>query len=731
MRDILLYLNGRRADLPPNLKGLFRLNKEGSLGDLAVRLGEYSLPISLPATRGNLRIFGVNANHVLAIDKFRTVDYPFELRCDGEVLLGTFRLTAISAAAYTGTLLVAGYSWAQLLVDKKLTDLQFDAISYNGTQLETILGQSCDATDVQFPLCSFGNFFHPPAEETQPDGSKKEVSLPAQALFSWPMAVDDYAPGVYYPNVLRQIFKDIGWNLTGRVLDEARWRETVLTSAGADLSKAWPWGALLPASGASTGGGQYSYVDAGPGNGYENTIIGLDENAPAGNILGYDMGGEVMFLPVPVRVQTGGTRALDGENSVYLAQQAGTHTFAYSVGIQNGHQTIRVDVPVAGAFHTAFAPVLLGLLVRRGGGGFDGSPVNGSPIDPQVLPAYNALTFDNRGEVVPGTKVGTASVYLEVGDVVQLCLITRRRLTDLPTQATFLTRAEFVINFSASSFACTAFDGPTMLQPANFLPPLLQRDVVRDFLLRTDTVPVADANRRTVRLLTRDELSATAGEVLDLTGLLDPEAMEYLPAAGATVGAVVFSAAENPDEPLPVAADVVRVVTGPGVNEQAVGSLFAPVAFRSYQTPQPGNYGQRIDLPTFATEDALAQNLDETDWDASSQAPRLVRYTGPDATLTVPFQQRRVPLAGAAWDGPLRWAGPTGAVATYYARTVQRLTRGHVGKVPASLTPALYRALSIGRQVTISGALYTLEKISSYDLADDAATAPLELLRDL
>jgi hypothetical protein len=732
MRDILLYLNGRRADLPPVFKSLFRLTQSrAALADLTARKGEYSWGISLPATRNNMRIFGVNATHVLGIDKFRTVDYAYELRCAGEIFLGTFRLSAISATAYSGQLQGAGFSWAQQLADKKLTELQFDAISYNGSQLETILAQNCDATDVQFPLCSFGNFFHPPGEETQADGRKKEVSLPGQALLSWPMAVDDYAPGVYYRNVLRQIFKDIGWTLTGKVLDEAQWRETVLTSAGADLSQAWPWGALLPASGTSTGGSQYSYVDAGPGSGYEGTVVGIDDNAPLGNIAGYDLGGEVMFLAVPVVAQSGGTRALNGAQAHYAAPVAGTYTFGYTVGIQSGHQFIRTDVAVVSAMHDAFAPVLLGLLVRRGGSGFDGSPVNGSPINPLVLPAYHVLAFDGAGEVVPGTKTGTASVYLEVGDVAQLCLITRRRLTDLPTQATFLTRAEFVINFSACSFACTAFDGPMMLQPAYFLPQLSQRDVVKDFLLKTDTVPVADANRRTVRLLTRDELSAAAGEVLDLTAVLDPDAMEYTPAAGAGVGAVVFAAAENPDEPLPVAADVVRVVTGPGASEQAVSGLFAAVAFRTYTVAQNIFSNARIDLPTFATADALAQNLDETEWDASGQAPRLVRYTGAHATLTVPFQTRQVPWAGAAWDGGLCWAGATGAVATYYARTVQRLTRGHIGKVPANLSPALYQSLTPGRQVLVQGAPYTVEAVTNYDLADEANQTTIELLRDL
>lgn len=737
MRAIFLSILGLPVDLPTVTKGLIRLTQARSaLAELSGRNGEYSWAMTLPATRDNARIFGVSALHSLGLDKFRTVDFPFELRCDGEIFTGIFRLTSMRNG-YTGNLIGSAYSWANEIGDKKLTDLKLGKVTYNGAQLESFFELDCDSSDIQFPLLSFGNFYAPPRLIQQPDGSEEEQSLPAQALIDYPLSVDDYAPSVYYRNVLRQIFADIGWSLTGRVLDESRWRETLIAPAGADLAQAWPWGALLPAEATATGATCYSYLAAGPGDGYENNAVGFAEDAPCGNIDGLDLGGEVFYLPVGVpQIISGGTRAMDGATATYIGPVDGVYGFAYSAELQNGHQTYRYPWATGSTAQlNRFLDVKLALLIRRGGESFTGEPLNGQPVDTLVVPHFAQLSgaFDASGNVIPQTLTGAASgVFLQAGDSVQLCVIARRRLVNLGNGRVLMERAEFVVNFGAVRFACTSFDGPTQLSPAAFLPPLSQRDVIRDFMLRTDTVALADANRRTVSLLTRDELAAAAGERLDLTQLIDPQLIEYTPAAGASVGAVVFGSAKNPDEPLPTGlADEVRITLGPGTTEQRIDSLFAPVAMRSYVIPQPGVGPARAALPTMSTADTLAQPLAEVSIDIGSQAPRLLRFVGVDATVSVPFQTRRVGLARAEWAGALRFDGPTGAVESYYLRTVARLRRGHVGKVPLSITPALYRQLTPGRGVTIAGAEYSVETVSGFDIADESADTTLELIREL
>lgn len=742
MRALSLAIYGLLADLPSVTKGLIRLTQaRAALAELSSRFGEFSWPITLPATRDNARIFGVGALHSLGLDKFRAVDYPFELRCEGEIFSGLFRLTSMRGG-YTGNLIGAGSSWASEIGDKKLTELKLAPIRYDGSQLEAILAKNCDETDIQFPLLSFGNFFAPPQLATQRDGSQKEESLPAQALIDHPLSVDDYAPSVYLRNVLRQMFTDIGWSLTGRVLDEPHWRETVITPAGATLASAWPYGALLPARAEGSNTEAFSYFATGNGNAYTNSALGFDEDAPCGNIDGFDMGGECFFLPVPCPVTvSGGTRALDGSTATFIAPLAGVYGFAHSTELLSGHQNIFVPPLrfVTANERARFADVKLALLIRRGGESYDASPLNGAPVDPLTVPQFNALgpCFTQggaqTGNIIPQTLTGSANgVYLETGDSVQLLIIGRRRLIDLPTDRLDIERREFVLRFGAVRFECTSFDGAQLLSPAAFLPPLAQRDVLRDFLLRTDSVAVADASRRVVSLLTREELSVTAGKPIDLTGLIDGEAVEYAPAAGAGVAAVVFSSAVNSAEPLLSGlSDAVRIVVGPGSTEQRIDSLFAPVAQRSYLIQQSASSSERASLPTMATADALAQPLAEVVQDTASQGARLLRFAGLDNVLTVPFQQRRVPLARAEWSGALRFDTETGAVATYYGRTVERLIRGHVAKAAACITPAQYRQLTPGRAVLIQGARYSVEVVSQFDIADEGSSTTIELIREV
>lgn len=730
MRAIHLTIAGLPVDLPAATKGLVRLTQaRAALAELSSRFGEFSWPITLPDTRNNARIFGVGALHPLGLDKFRTLDYSFELRCEGEIFTGNFRLTSLRSG-YTGNLIGAGAAWSSEIGDKMLTDLKLAPVDYDGTQLEAILAKDCDASDIQFPLLSFGNFFAPPTSVTKNDGTKEDQSLPAQALIDYPLSVDDYLPSVYFRNVLRQMFKDIGWTLTGRVLDEARWRETVIAPAGATVAEAWPWPALLPSAG--TGGAQtvYCYVGGyynGQGNSYANNAAGFDEAE------------DIIFLPLAVpSITQQATRALDGGSGAYTAPVEGVYRFNWAATLAAYDQKISDQGGSNGAGVPLMVPICVGLIAQRGGetfAGADGGLLTRGAFDADQQRVYAPARVD---ELRPGQYNGvTGDVYLAAGDTLRLCLFTRRSWRPELGSEDGIWRERFSVLFSSVAFACTYYAdlagvSARQLKPALFLPKLSQRDVLRDFIARTDAVAVADANRRTVTLLTRDELSLAAGTPIDLTGLIDPALIEYTPAAGVGVGAVVFASAANTGEPLPAGLlDTVRIVVGPGTGEQRVDSLFAPVALRSYAVRRPFGGTLRADIPTLSSAEGLAQPLAEVAWDVSSQAPRLLHFLGPDAAVTIPFQGRRVPLARAEWAGPLRFDTVSGAVASYYGRTVERLTRGHVAKAPANLTPALYRQLTPGRAVRIQAAEYHVETLSQFDIADEANTTTIELIREL
>jgi hypothetical protein len=733
MRPLDLKLNGQTADLPASVKGLVKLMQaRAALADVAARVGEYSFPLTLPATRRNQQIFGVDKLHPQGLGKFGPyVDYAYELWVGGQLFAGTFRLTSLKNG-YTGTLIGDGLSWALLLGESKLTDLVFPAVDYDGSQLPAILATDCESTDLQFPLVAYGNFFAPPTTRTRADGTTEEVPTSPSATLSYPLAVDDYPPGVYYGNVLRQIFRSIGWELRSRELDSEFWRAVVLTSAGADVNAAWPWGTLLRArqAGSFT---CYSYYEAGPLEPYANSWGSFWE----------EQNGEVMFLPLACPLDKSPTRALDAGRAAYTAPRNGVYRFEWAAKLSGGHQSWRRGLGYQ-LMEPYFQPVGLGLVVRRGGqdytdadGGLCTKFFPGGPGLPDYVAGQDRVLTPRRldtggeGLAIGTTFTGSVQVYLEAGDTVQLATFARRKLLT-GAGNNILTRSEFVAEFTEVALACVYYEddngvSKTRVQPADFLPPLSCKEVVRDLLARTDSFLVADPAQRVATIYGRRELSQAAGPPLDLSGLCDPRSVEYQPSAGAGVGSYVFTPAALSNDPLvPETADIVTARIGPGDTTKTVSSLFAVAGFRTYYAPAGA-----LLLPCLSTADVLKQNCSEVSWDVGAQPPRLLRYLGTDPARTIPFMQGTAPLARSAWDGVLAWDGVAGAVGRYYAGTLRRAGRGHLSRVQVPLSPALYQQLAAGRRVSLHGGEYTVAAVSAWDAADEGALAQIDLDREV
>ena len=307
----------------------------------------------------------------------------------------------------------------------------------------------------------------------------------------------------------------------------------------------------------------------------------------------------------------------------------------------------------------------------------------------------------------------------------------RRRTTD-DNGAHIATRVEFVLEWSGVHLASIGYTDDNgvskeLLQPADFLPPLSCTSVVRDFLTRTDSFIVADTGQRVATLYGRPELSQAGGAPLDLSDLCDSRAVEYQPAAGAGVGSYTFAPVQLSDDPLvSESADVVTARVGSGTATKAVSSIFAVAGFRTYYSRSGP-----LRLPCLSTAEILKQNCSEAAWDFAAQAPRLLRYTGPDATQPVPFMLGTVPLGRSEWDGPLAWDGIGGAVARYYTSTIRRAVNGHLARVQVPLRPDQYQALTPGRRVHLHGAPYTVEISQNFDPSDEAALTQLDLSREV
>jgi len=730
MRPIYVEIEEQPVDLPSTLRGLVKLTQAANaLSDLDTRVGEFSWPVTFPLTRKNRQIFE-QKQHAQGLDKFRSTDYRYFMRVGGEQFAGTFRLLSIKNG-FTGNLIGEGFGWALDLKEKKLNELRFAEVSYDGTQLEAILQKDNLASDIQFPLIAYGNFFAPPSSKTNKEGEVEEVDTPPAAVISYPLSVDDYYYSVYYVNTLKQIFKEIGWSAQGKVLSDPELRRWLILPAGADEAKVWPWGAMLPAAANSvTRQLHESYYETGPGGGFTNTAVAFDETNDV-----------VYFLPATtITSKPGGTRALTPNLCEYIAPVAGVYSFSWAAAISAASQFVDVENTSSVPYWGGFAPVLVGLVVFRGGEGYTdadgGICVNGKgQFDEEQTRVLSYRRLDNPGSfsLKTGAFEGSAlNVYLEAADTVRLLLFTRRRYSQTGDGINRYVRKEFHVTTSSVGFACTSFDGPTMLQPALALPPLTQKDFVRDFMVRTNTVPLPDPVRKTVTFVSRREQRRSAGVAIDLSDLVEQDSVEFTPVFGTGVGKLIFNAAETEDPVLGKGADKinkdsdrVELRLNEGTQEKTITGLYAPVGFRQYRLG-----AAQVGLPCVTDVDQLTQNLNEVDWDFSGYAPRLVRYLGLNAEGSqINVLDRKVIYGACDQGGGVLFAGLDGVVARYYQETINQARRGHLAKCSACLTPALYQQLQPGKTVYVAGAEYEVSAVKEFDPVDEGAQAGVELVR--
>lgn len=724
-----LEINDQPVDLPATTKGLIRLNKAAAtLTNLEVRKGEFSWGLTLPLTRQNSRVFGLKL-HPQTLDRF-SGSYRFRLRAGGQEWQGTFKLTELNNG-YRGQLITDASGWATELGDKKLTELKtLRAIPYDGSQLEAIMGQNCDETDIQFPLVAYGNFFMPPEVVTNEDGEKEEIPASASREIGYPLAVDDMAPSVYYIRVLEAILREAGYYMSGAIFNDPEVRKWVITASGSS-GDFWPWGALLPAYRVNDGSEeQFSYFAAGPDNGYTNTAEAVDE----ANEVFYFMPRTPVVPLVNGQPKPGGTRAMNLEKPEFIAPVAGSYSFRYFVTVSAASQLVQ---STSFSYFPGIAPVALALMVFRQGEGYEGADdglctgLTGNFTGPRPH-MLSVLRLDTPGSYILQTGSFTANVpnvYLEAGDTVRLLVFTRRQRPGADGFPTY-TRREFRFTTSVVEFACTAFDGPTLLNPADVLPAgMPQKELLKDFLLRTNTVPLLDQERRTVHFLSRSEFTSVQGEPIDLDDIADPRTAAYSPVL-ADVGRTLFQPAAVEDDVAAVpGTDVVAFdlpSKGPGSSDKVIAGSFAATETRLFTSG-----GNSFELPAVMSKEEAETSRSEASQTTSGKTPRILVYDAPDPNgPQIPFSTRFIrPGRGRYVGTGMAWAGIGGAVARYYREFLQQSLRGDICKISCALTPSLYGDLRPGREVYLGGALYRVEAINSFDPSAGMVQTEVELIR--
>ena len=222
--DFRLYINGSICDtdgVPIRLNKVVR-----DVQNINRRGGTFSFTINLPISRANRAIFD-QAQGLQVTGKFASREtYDALLQGpNGELLLdGTFRLSDITDT-FNGVLYSSNIFFAQLIGDKTLRDIKsFDIAPFdpfNATNgIEWYLDRDIDQVDIQFPLVAYGNFFDGGAADNYRSNEITQI------------AVDDWLPSVYYLTVVKKIFADIGFTVSGEVFDDPEIKKWVMPFTG-------------------------------------------------------------------------------------------------------------------------------------------------------------------------------------------------------------------------------------------------------------------------------------------------------------------------------------------------------------------------------------------------------------------------------------------------------------------------------------------------------------------
>ena len=197
------------------------------------RLGSRSYTVTFPATNVNNRIFG-NGNHTQTVNKFGT--YSCKVY-EGSILLisGVFKLTAIQRDIYEGYIVSDNVGFKDLITNKSIQDLNLGSFRFVGhkrdDEINGITLQNTWQTDFEywdkmwFPLISYGNFYKSGAFDRYAKIDK--------------LSFEDFTPNFSYTGVLRAIFEEAGYTVSGELVDNEELNDLMFTFQGSKVP--WNW----------------------------------------------------------------------------------------------------------------------------------------------------------------------------------------------------------------------------------------------------------------------------------------------------------------------------------------------------------------------------------------------------------------------------------------------------------------------------------------------------------
>lgn len=235
-----LLINGVEVDLPNDAEIIvdyFRASEQEAI----IIAGQVTIPISLPATEKNNRLF--YANDVQVFGAFNRQDCDAEIIAEGiQIFVGRFALEQATKDNYTGRLYGEEAAWFSRIEGKTLKELQSlgeadyrGATNYDGSDQTFTFNWYNDrqhivhGIPINFPQVAFGNYFDYSGNWVQGDPLNRVYKL----------RFTEVPPSFYIVPILKAIFRDANLNIAGEILQLVG---NVMQSYSSDSEFQWNWG---------------------------------------------------------------------------------------------------------------------------------------------------------------------------------------------------------------------------------------------------------------------------------------------------------------------------------------------------------------------------------------------------------------------------------------------------------------------------------------------------------
>lgn len=779
-----LRINGQQATYRIATDFPISINRNAeSTEDITERGGDSTWSFKLPIDANNLRIFG-NFADPQTIDKFYTSqEFRADLITDGITVINNGRLRVMEVGDDFIKVFIVGSNidFASVLKERTLRDLSDTAlppITFLGTQTQIDINAEIDPTadpylhstfyDCAFPAVNYnppflanrwnvGNFYtkhkYLPSDGSGFNADGVVTLTDGRTIFgkdTWALGTNNNdgnfnvswrstPPAIYLRSVIRAIFQDAGYSVSGGWYEDNEVRKLLMLYSG-DRFPQWNWNYLSRVRVTSAGATGLGLTN---GNG-TNITYPLIGQITYGTVFGNRLADA---MPVeenngfPLFYRPAGAAAYEDK---YIVPNSGRYRF---------------NVQIEGQTSTNVWNVYLVVII-------------GDP-DPEIEPYEGTIT----GGAIPNFIWGERVIYTEVinppGVFIPLSLNTTFELDLQLNDVIYLAFVGKDDNINGL-IDCTGFetslvatvqqiDSTDELSLSQNLPLINQGDFIKEvfnlFNLRIDV----DETNKVVFLDNQPNFYLNPALATDLTMFVNERTRIIQPNQSATQYEFTY---QDDDDFLVLengAIDKARAtfdnLTSYGKSRKKIeSSIFGITQFENFQlvddlrTTPPLTFQdpkwtilETFKVPYITTRDRynVFQNESQTtgaDYDFSIKLGKVKRKqvfasgnfipyrywdnTAPVGSRDVYLQNdTHIELAfedttpnvnnNRVWS--LYWSGDDGLFILNYRNYIYEILRGHIYEIEALLPPSVFYSLSFRSVITIANQLYRILAIEDYD----------------